>query len=76
MAQLTVSGSRDRISTLEIHYLIGSATGVEQFVEHHELGLFTHYEHLTAFRAAGLAVSHDPVGFLGRGLYIGARSAV
>lgn len=75
MAQLTVSGSRERISTLEIHYLIGSASGVEQFVERHELGLFTHDEYLTAFRAAELDVTHDPIGFLGRGLYIGARRA-
>ena len=29
--------------------------------------------HMTAFRAAALEVTHDPVGLLGRGLYIGVR---
>jgi SAM-dependent methyltransferase len=75
IAQLTLSGQKEGISTLDIHYLVGSPSGVEQFDEHHQLGLFTHDEYLAAFRAAGLDVTHDPVGLLGRGLYIGMRGA-
>jgi hypothetical protein len=75
IAQLTVSGQKEGISTLDIHYLVGSPSGVEQFDEHHELGLFTYGEYLAAFRAASLDVTHDPVGLLGRGFYIGRRGA-
>jgi hypothetical protein len=47
---------------------------VQHFVERHELALFTVQEQLDAFRAAGLAVDHDPAGLIGRGLYTAVRS--
>lgn len=60
-----------RTSSFDFHYVVGTPQGVEHFVEHHELALFTHEEQLAAFRAAGLEVEHDPEGLMGRGLYIG-----
>ena len=60
-----------RTSSFDFHYLVGTPQGVEGFVEHHELGLFTREEQLAAFRAAGLQVEHDEEGLMGRGLYIG-----
>jgi SAM-dependent methyltransferase len=60
-----------RTSSFDFHFLVGTPQGVEHFVEHHELALFTREEHLAAFRAAGLQVDHDPEGLMGRGLYIG-----
>jgi hypothetical protein len=67
------SALRGHISTLDIHHLVAHGTVVDQFTEHHELGLFTHKEYLNAFREAGFTVEHDPVGLTGRGLYIGSN---
>jgi SAM-dependent methyltransferase len=64
-----------RTSSFDFHYVVGTPAGVEHFVEHHELGLFTHEEQLAAFRAAGLEVEHDEEGLMGRGLYIGLKPA-
>jgi SAM-dependent methyltransferase len=64
-----------RTSSFDFHFLVGTPEHVEHFVEHHELALFTHEEHLAAFRAAGLEVEHDEEGLMGRGLYIGVAQA-
>jgi ubiquinone/menaquinone biosynthesis C-methylase UbiE len=74
IARVLVSGLDGRVSTLDIHYLVARPDEVEQFTEHHRLGLFTHAEYVSAFRSADLRVTHDPHGPLGRGLYIGVRS--
>jgi SAM-dependent methyltransferase len=63
-----------RTSSFDFHFLVGTPERVEHFVEHHELALFTHDEHIAAFRAAGLEVEHDEEGLIGRGLYIGLSS--
>jgi hypothetical protein len=71
VARILISGrSDDRISTLDIRHLVARGQEVDSFIEHHELGLFTHEEYLAAFADAGLSVRYDPVGLLGRGLYI------
>jgi SAM-dependent methyltransferase len=57
--------------TSTFHYLVGTASGVEHFTEVHEMGLFTHEEHCAAFAAAGMVVTFDDAGLMGRGLYIG-----
>ena len=75
VARVSTNGRRGHISTFELHWTIATEDGVEQFVEPHELGLYTVDEYVAAFEAAGLIVEHDPVGLIGRGLFIGSRSA-
>lgn len=45
--------------------------GIDTFVEHHELGLFTWDQYRSAFEQAGLETQVDEVGLLGRGLVLG-----
>jgi SAM-dependent methyltransferase len=73
IARMNGSGRRGDLSPLRFHYLVGTPDGVTHFTEEHTLGLFTHENYLTAFRAAGLDVSFDPDGLTGRGLYIGHK---
>jgi SAM-dependent methyltransferase len=73
VARVALSGARGRISTVELHYLVGTSESVEHLVEHVELGLFTHDEVRRALETAGLSVSRDPEGLIGRGLWLGRR---
>jgi hypothetical protein len=61
----------NKISILNIHYLVGTPTGIERFEERHELGLFTDEEYMAAFEEANLDVYRDEEGLFGRGLFIG-----
>jgi len=59
------------LSMMDEHYLVASSAGIEHFTERQELGLFAHEEYLAAFQEAGMAVTYDPAGLIGQGLYIG-----
>ncbi len=72
VSEVDASGT---VAILDFHYLAGTPEGVEYFTEHHELGLFTDEQYRAAFAEAGLAVAHDAEGLIGRGLYIGTRTA-
>lgn len=73
IARMNISERKDNLSFFNFHYLVATPEGIEHFTELHELGLFTDNEYLEAFHAAGLTVSHDPIGLDGRGLYIGVK---
>jgi SAM-dependent methyltransferase len=75
LARINVSGvdPTGRIAILDFHYLVGTPAGVEYVTERQELGLFTEADYRAAFAAAGLAVTFDAEGLVGRGEYIGAR---
>ncbi len=73
IARINISKARGPVSAFEYYYLIGTPGKVQYVVDRGSLGLWTHGEHLEAFRDAGLKVSFDREGLMGRGLYIGVR---
>lgn len=73
LARINTSVRQGRQCILRFHYLVASRGRVTYFTEDHSLGLFTHADYTEAFRAAGLEVSHDAEGLIGRGLYIGLK---
>ena len=56
------------------HYLVWTPVGIKHLSSRKEQGAFRREDHLAAFRAARLEVEHDPVGLIGRGLFIGVHS--
>ena len=71
IARINRAERRGKLSIFKFHYLVGTKRAVRHFTELHEAALFTHAEYTGAFEAAGLRVSHDPKGLMGRGLYVG-----
>jgi ubiquinone/menaquinone biosynthesis C-methylase UbiE len=62
-------------SILDLHYLVARPGKVEHLTEEHVLGLFADAAYRQAFEQAGLETEHDPVGLMGRGLWIGQRAS-
>jgi SAM-dependent methyltransferase len=75
IARVNTSFAEGRLSYFDLHYLIGTPEGTEHFVERHELGLFTTEEMHSALSGAGLEVVYDAEGLMGRGLFLGRRTA-
>ena len=73
IARLSISKRKKGLSINDEHHLVGSPRGIKYFVERLELGLFTPENYVDAFENAGLQVSHDKDGLMGRGLYIGIK---
>jgi SAM-dependent methyltransferase len=74
VAWMYVSEVKGKLAVFDVHYLVGERTGVQHFIERHELGLFTDAEYREALKRAGLTVSYDPAGVYGRGMYIGSAN--
>ncbi len=71
VVRMNVAARKGRVSSFDLHYLVGTPKGVTHFVERHRAGLFTVQEMLKAFRDASLQVEYDEKGPTGRGLYVG-----
>jgi SAM-dependent methyltransferase len=63
------------LGILDIHHLVGADSGVEYFMERHEVGLFAPEEYVSAFEDAGMNVEYDSAGLFGRGMYIGTDNS-
>ena len=59
IARMFVARREGRLSVYDIHYLVGTADGIEHFIEREELGLFTHEEYMSAIAKAGLRAAYD-----------------
>jgi SAM-dependent methyltransferase len=70
IARMARSSRRDDIAVLDFHYLISTPDDVQQFIERHELGLFTDENYEDAFRGAGLRAERAPAGLLNRITYV------
>jgi ubiquinone/menaquinone biosynthesis C-methylase UbiE len=73
IARINISKVEGPVSAFEYHYLIGTPGNVQYAVDRGSLGLWTHEEHLEAFRDASLKVTFDSEGLMGRGLYLGVK---
>lgn len=73
IARMSLSTVRDRVVTLDFHFLVATPQGIRSFVERHDLAVFTHQEYSEAFQAAGLDAKHEVQGLTGRGLYLGLK---
>jgi SAM-dependent methyltransferase len=58
------------LSRLHFEYEITDSAGTRNTREVHELGVFSRAELLDAFRLGGLEAAFDPIGLMGRGLYV------
>ena len=73
IARVALGRLEGGLSVLEFQYLAGTSDGIEHFGERHDLGLFERDDYGAAFEAAGLDMTHDEHGLMGRGLYIGVK---
>jgi SAM-dependent methyltransferase len=74
IARVSRSSSVGDVSVLDFEYLIVGFDRTERLTEHHELGLYTQAEYEAAMAAAGFQVEYDPIGPMGRGMFIGIRT--
>ena len=66
---------RDDRSVFDFHWLVVHPTGVEHFVEHHEMAIRTEQELCAPFQEAGFTVEYDAAGISGRGLLAATKLA-
>jgi ubiquinone/menaquinone biosynthesis C-methylase UbiE len=71
IARMARSSRRDDVAVMDFHYLVSTPDQVEQFVERHELGLFTDEDYKDAFRGAGLHAEKATTGLLNRPVWVG-----
>lgn len=63
------------LSKFVMHHLVATPSGVQHFVDHHELLLLTTAEMRGALEDADLRVTHDEEGLIGRGLFFATKPA-
>jgi len=74
IARMNISEAKDGVAIINMHHLVARPEGIEYFVEHHELTLFTDAQYRQAIEASGLGYAIDSHGLTGRSLLIGRKS--
>jgi SAM-dependent methyltransferase len=74
LVRMTMSRAEGSQSVLDMHYLVGSPSGIEHLVETHRMTLFSLAEYESAFLASDLMFEFDEDGPIGRGALIGRPS--
>jgi ubiquinone/menaquinone biosynthesis C-methylase UbiE len=74
LVRMTTSRTDGSQSFLDMHYLVGSSSGIEHLTETHRLTLFSLAEYESAFVASHLTFEFDQEGPIGRGALIGLAS--
>src|SRR5436305_7179982 len=73
IARMTTVERHGKIVDLYMHHMVGRPGKIEEFVEHHQEAMHSVDEYLNAFKLAGLVVTYDEEGLIGRGLFIGVK---
>jgi len=73
IAQMIRIAREGDLCVMDIHYMVGRLTGIEEFTERQEMGLFSSDEYLSAIEATGFTATYDKFGLMGLGLYIGVK---
>jgi ubiquinone/menaquinone biosynthesis C-methylase UbiE len=73
LARMSRSEQQGSVALLNFEYLIATPEGVFHETEQHRLGLFEQCEYEAAMTECGLVVDYDPVGPMGRGLFVGVK---
>jgi len=73
IAQMIRIQREEDLCISDVHYMVGRASGIEEFTEKHEIGLFYGSEFMAALEDAGLEATYDEEGLMGMALYIGVR---
>lgn len=73
IARMAVHEQCDGISVMNMQFLVATPKGIDHFSESHKMGLFPFTAYDAALQDAGLTVSYDPKGLIGRGLFAGVK---
>jgi SAM-dependent methyltransferase len=66
-------GLDGNISVMNMHHVVETPQGSQEFTEEHRLALYTTEEYQHAFEAAGISFDRDAEGLSGRSLYMGVK---
>jgi len=75
LCRLSHTESDDKLTRIRFEYLLNDGSGIRHFSEIHEVGVFTVEEMKNCFAQSRFAVTYDPDGLTGRGIYIGKLNA-
>lgn len=73
VARMTIAERHGNVVDLHMHHMVGRSDKVEYFVEHHQEAMHTVEDYTEAFQKAGLTITYDAEGLIGRGLFIGVK---